>query len=201
MGVDQFGRDALHRLQWQPGGIGPADAGDGARQQAAHDFDRLSGQRPRVASAGRAQVKPRLGGVSGARERLLNPSGAARETGERRRIQPLRGQRLGQPAQTRASEARVFVGGIAGEGCAPRLAERNEFSLAKPEQGPCDLDLAAPASCRHAGKARQPRAARKAEQHGFGLIVEVMGGDDDAGADAAGFLRQQGVAGLARALL
>jgi len=171
---------------------------DSARQHAAHDLLGLGGERGGVAAAAVAKPEPRLGGLRLSRQRRLDDRRTAGESRQRRRVEALVGD---QPAQAGAGEAQVFVGGIANIGETARLAKGDELRLGEPEQRARDLDLAAPAARRHAGEPGDAGATQQPEQHGLGLIVEMMRGDDDGRADPPRLGGKQIVARRARALL
>ena len=71
----------------------------------------------------------------------------------------------------------------------------------KPQQGPHHLHAQAFALGRHAGKARQPRAAQQVQQQRFRLIVPVMGQGHGLRAAAAKLLTEKTVARLSGPIL
>ena len=197
-GVAQEGRQRFDLLEADPGFVPAADRGDAPGEHALDDRDRLGGEGARV---DRAVAEPRLdlGGHAG--ERLVRLGGAAGEAGETARVEPFVGEPPHERAQARARIGRVGVGRVVDERNAPGAAEGDEVGFRHAEQGPDERDAAAPGRGRHAGKARDARAAQEPEEHRLGLIVGVMGGRDRVGADRLSVSGEQPVARLPRPLL
>ena len=155
----------------------------------------------RFACAGFDEAQAGRGGRGLAAERVLDLRGAAREAGERRSIETFRGEHRHQAAHACAGVARVLVGGVAHERNPLVFAIGDEVGLGESEQRAREVQAIARRSRSDAGKPAQSRAAQKPEQHRFGLVVEVMRGHDDFGADCARMIRQQSVARIASPLL
>ena len=195
-------RRRFDRLEPQPPRRVAADPGDLGGEETLDDLDRLGEQRARVARLGRAgPAEPRRRRLRLDRDGLVDLARAAGEPRDFGAAEALGGEQRGEPAQAGAREARIRVRGILGEADAFGRADLDQRALGQGEQRPREGECPERDRGRHAGEAADPRTAQQPEQHGLRLIVGVMGGDDDIGADPSRAGAEQGVARRARKLL
>ena len=182
------GEQARHLLAARRG---PVHRGEDAEHEPAPELrgqaDRVEGEM--IRRAGDALPAELLHHPSERRLGLGQRAGAA---GERLRLQPVRFGKMA--AHARAVEALVFVAWIGDRIDAGLPHDRRELLPSPAEQGPDErrVDRADP------GEARQAGAAREAHDQGLGLVVEMMAGGEEGGADLAHPLTQQRIAARPR---
>ena len=193
-------------LRAPPGGSRAAACrhpGDLGGQQALGDLGRLveqGGGAVRRRAARPSQPRRRRSRLRG--DRLLHTGRAARQPGGFIDAEALGRQQAGQPTQMGSRKTRIVVRRIVGERRAATPGKRRSRSaLRRPSSGRASVRLSCAAASSMPRRPAIPRAAQQTEDHRLGLIVGVMGGDHDVGADPPGAGAQQAIAGLARPLL
>ena len=165
-----------------PGGLErvfAADLGDGAGEEAAFELAGKAGRidAPFAALGGGAILCELLGGPVERRVGLPAGGGGAREA-ERLELRV-----LGEEGAHRGTiEAAVAIGGVIDRLDACLGDEVDELGLGPAEQRPGDGEVALAAQRADRGEAGDAGAALEAHQDGLGLIVRVVGGEQEADA-------------------